>query len=387
MPLHTHPRLPAMTPTYKAIFLACAAAIISTAATVMVYAATSFVVQPNEPQNAIYTTGIDLHDGTILKSGSTYYMYGTMYGCGFQWSKASPWCGYGVSTAPSLNGPWTAPARLFSPSAKSPFRNLTWQQLCGDSGSGCFNPRMIVRTWGPKDNVPILWFNAPADFVAGKTSAYYAMGCNSLKGPCGVEAGPPYGSTRKPPMTKCIANGDFSIITPANSQPYIFCTMAGSAGISLEKLDTWGTSGTGIGSQNIAGLKNIEAPGVYQDTATGKWIMTYSDPNCGYCAGNATSYATASSVEGPWVAPVNTGVNPDIKGRRAISASSCGGQPRTIFEVDGQAYQYIDLWGSWNGSVLNQAKAGQIYIPLKYTPRANAIGGVSYPQFAQWPCA
>jgi hypothetical protein len=33
----------------------------------------------------IVISGVDLHDGMILQYGGTYYMYGTEYGCGFQW--------------------------------------------------------------------------------------------------------------------------------------------------------------------------------------------------------------------------------------------------------------------------------------------------------------
>ena len=32
----------------------------------------------------IMITGHDLHDGTIVQDGGTYYLYGTMYKCGFE---------------------------------------------------------------------------------------------------------------------------------------------------------------------------------------------------------------------------------------------------------------------------------------------------------------
>ncbi|MEO3927707.1 hypothetical protein ABGB07_28135 [Micromonosporaceae bacterium B7E4] len=335
----------------------------------------------------ITVTGVDLHDGTVAKFGSTYYLYGTMYGCGFRWQVAgTPWCGFGVSTATSLRGPWSAPRRLFSPSDMNSFRLTTWQQTCGGTGAGCFNPRMLRRTWGPNDGVFILWFNAPSDYAQSGANAYYAMGCNGPEGPCGDGAGPPYGSTTKPRLTICGGNGDFSIVTNGSAAPQLFCTNADQT-FSQEQLDTWGTNGTGTGTRNLAGLRNVESPGAYRDQATGKWLMTFSDPNCGYCAGTGTSYATADSLSGPWTAPPNTGYSPAVAGRRAISATSCGGQPRTVFTVDGRTYQWIDLWGRWNGDSANQARAGVVFAELSYTPQPAPNGGVLPPQFAQWPCA
>ena len=131
----------------------------------------------------------------------------------------------------------------------------------------------------------------------------------------------------------------------------------------------------------------MESPGAYQDPTTGKWIMTFSDPNCGYCAGTGSSYALADSLAGPWRAAPNTGYSAATAGRRAISATSCGGQPRTVFTVDGRTYQLIDLWGQWNGDSANQARAGLLFAELHYTPQAAPNGGVLPPQFSQWPCA
>ncbi len=338
------------------------------------------------PAAVVGVDGLDLHDGTVMKAGSTYYMYGTMYGCGFHWGQAgTPWCGFGVSTSPSLSGPWTKPVQLFSPASMNSYDKLTWQQTCSSGGAGCFNPRMVQRTWGPADKVNILWFNAPGDYARTGANAYYVMGCNGPAGPCGETAGPPYGSLRKPPMYKCYGNGDFSIVTRGTDPAYIVCTMADQT-LSIEQLDYSGTSGNGVGASNLAGLKNVESPGAYFDTASGKWIMTYSDPNCGYCAGDGTSYATATSLTGPWTAPANTGYSADPRARRAISASSCGGQPRTAFVVDNQPYQYIDLWGIWNGDASNQAGASSLFASLTYMPQPGANGKMLPPQFAQWPC-
>ncbi|GDY33454.1 hypothetical protein [Gandjariella thermophila] len=329
---------------------------------------------------AFNISGIDLHDGMIVESGGTYYLYGTEYGCGFQWGQANtPWCGFGVSTATSPSGPWSTPTLLFDPNAIDPWTNTTWVSECGSTGAGCFNPRMIQRSgWGANDGVWILWFNAPADYNRNRANAYYALGCNGPAGPCGYTA--PYGSVHKPNLWVCSGNGDFSIVPNGSAPPVMLCTMPDQT-LAEEQLDTWGTNGTGTGSTNLAGLTNTESPGAYQDPGTGTWIMTYSDPNCGYCQGAGTGYATATNLLGPWTAPTNTGWSAPATGRRDLSATSCGGQPRTVITLDGQPYQTIDLW---TGSA-NETTAGLHYEPLTYQHPAGGSGTLWQP-FTPWTC-
>lgn len=340
-----------------------------------------------ETAYGVEINGIDLHDGMVAKFGGVYHFYGTMYGCGFNWGQpGTPWCGFGVSTARSLTGPWSPPRLLFSPSHVNYFTDTTWAANCGSTGAGCFNARMVQRTWGPADGVFMLWFNAPADYNRNGANAYYVMGCNSSTGPCGSEAGPPYGSTLKPPLHICGENGDFSIVTDAPHPPSMMCTAANQT-LSQEQLDHWGTAGVNVGSKVLGGLTGVESPGAYFDRNSERWVMLYSDPNCGYCAGDPAGWATAGSPMGPWSAPANTGVSAPPAGRRMLSATSCGGQVRTVSVVDGQAYAGIDLWGRWNGSVTNQAPANTLLVSLKHTPRPSPPGSRWAPQFAQWPCA
>ncbi|MFC4945267.1 hypothetical protein [Pseudonocardia sp. GCM10023141] len=324
--------------------------------------------------------GVDLHDGMMLESGGVYYLYGTMYACGFEWGLASPWCGFGVSRATSPAGPWTTPTRLFAPSGVSPFAQLTWQQDCGDSGAGCFNPRMIQRSgWGLDDGAWILWFNAPADFGRSGANAYYAMECAGPAGPCG--GGGPGAATIKPPMYDCAQNGDFSIVRDDPRPPVMLCTDADQT-LSSERLTAAGTGGAGGGKHRLAGITRTESPGAYRDPASGTWIMTYADPNCGYCSGTPTSYATSAAVDGDWTAPGNT--NPDwgapSAGRRAISATSCGGQARTVITLRGQAYQLIDLWLGTR----NETHAQLRIEPLIY--HGESTVGQPLQAFSAWTC-
>ena len=301
-------------------------------------------------------TGVDLHDGTLVERDGTFYFYGTKYGCGFAWGIPSThWCGFGVSTAPSLDGPWSAVTTLVAPSEMDTWTGLTWDQTCmRGGGAGCFNPRMVQRA---SDGVWILWFNAPGDYATSGANAYYAMGCNGPAGPCGPGK-PPYGGLYKPALYVCSHNGDFSIITDGPTA-YIACTMWNQT-LAIEKLDQWWVNGTGQGVTTVAGFDQAEAPGAYFDPNISKWVMTLNYRNCGYGAGCGLAYATAPTMLGPWSAPFTAGMTTDTKSRAVLSANSCGGQPRTVTVLDGIAYQVIDLWDG----ARNQTSAPTLLTPL-----------------------
>jgi hypothetical protein len=340
---------------------------------------------PAPAPSSVTIAGLDLHDGTIVKDGNQYILVGTRYGCGFQWSvPGTPWCGFGVSTAPALTGPWSTPRLLFDPADISPYSKTSFRSLCGQYGAGCFNPRLIQRTgWGPNDGAWILWFNAPADYSRTGANAYYAMGCNGATGPCGAAAGLPYGSTGKPSLWSCHDNGDFSIVPDLPRPPMMLCTMKDQT-LASERISFWGASGEapGMGRQNLAGATKAEAPGAYRDPVTGTWLMTWNELNCGYCAGAPTSYATATAIDGAFTSPPNSNVawGATPLGRRGLSATSCGGQARTVTVLDGQAWQAIDLWGPGG----NQVGATVHLEPLTY--RGPAPFGQPHQPFAPWTC-
>lgn len=352
------------------------------------------------PTTTVITTkDIDLHDGTVVKDATTgiYYMYGTMYGCGFQWGVAgTKFCGFGVSQATSLNGPWSTPTTIVSPNQVSPFpagKNRTFADICSQGGAGCFNPRMIQRKgWGYNDGLWMLYFNAPADFAGQPdgslkgANAYYVMACVGPVGPCGNEGRGP-SSTFKPPLYICAANGDFSVVDGRDGYEYIICTTTYQT-FNIERIDQWGVNGQNVGAYNVGGLSSVESPGLYYDATTRKWILTYSSPHCGYCNGVSTSFATADNIMGPYTLAPTTGVSGAILDRRSIiSAASCGGQPRTVFNVDGQPYEWIDLWTQTNGNYRNQTNAGTVFAPLKFQGVSTAAdGNPAIPAFAQWPC-
>ncbi|MFD5322399.1 hypothetical protein [Streptomyces sp. NPDC127092] len=325
------------------------------------------------PPTSFTIAGLDLHDAQIARFGDTYYMYGSMYGCGFEWYvKPTPWCGFGVSTASRPQGPWTPPRLLFDPTTVDPWTDNSWQDTCGASGQGCFNPRMIRRSgWGRDDGAFVLWFNSPRHYSLDGTHAYNAMGCASAAGPCGP-APVTGGFYRKPTLSVCKGNGDFGIIdsgTPGG-HPAIVCTLPGSAQLNIEELDAWGSGGTGVGVRKVAGLKKIEGPGGYWDPVQRLYVLTYADPACGYCTGTPIGYATAPSLYSGWAAPDNLGWNAPAFGRRIFNGNSCGGQPRTVTVLDGQPWQIIDLWLGTR----NEAAATTHLVPLTYTPTPGIAG-------------
>ncbi|MEU0675489.1 hypothetical protein ABZ330_21860 [Streptomyces sp. NPDC006172] len=335
--------------------------------------ATTSPPAPAATASPVLVEGLDLHDATVKKVGSTFYMWGSMYGCGYEWySGGSPWCGFGVSTASSLQGPWTTPKLLFSPTSQDPWSKRSWQETCGaGNAQGCFNPRMIIRSgWGYDDATPILWFNSPRHYSDSGANAYNVMGCASLTGPCGPGA-VPNGSYNKPSLQVCSGNGDFGIIERAGARPAIVCSMPGASQLNLEELNYSGSGGTGTGVRKIAGMSGpIEGPGGWWDETTQRWILTYSDQGCGYCAGTPAGYATAPSLYSGWSAPGNVGWGYPEWGRRIFSPNACGGQPRTVTTIDGRPWQIIDLWIGQR----NETAADTLITPLTYSPTTGTPG-------------
>lgn len=319
----------------------------------------------------ITISGVDSHDGMIFEDGGQLYWVGTRYGCGFAWQNpATPWCGFGVWTAPELDGPWTFIRELFSPGGTSApaFHSESWQTIC--RGDGCFNPRMHRRA----DGVWLLWFNAPRDQRVHGANQFWSMGCNGPAGPCGTAAGTPYGGTFKPSLWVCNTGGDFSILDDAGTW-YLYCGTSAHT-ISVERLASWGGSGTGVGAQNLAGLSYVEGTGVFR-LPTGQYVITYGG-NCPYCSATDTSYAMAATPMGPFLAPWVGGY-----ARRVISPHSCGGQSRSIATIDGRAYQLIDHWyDSWN-----ETNADTSLIPLIPTGLFAPVDGARWPGgFATFDC-
>jgi hypothetical protein len=355
---------------------AALAALVLAAAALLVAGSPAAPTSYPAPSGAIALDGLDLHDGTVYEDASTYFMVGSEYGCGFAWYVASPWCGFGVATAPSLAGPWTDPQPLFPPTETDPLTHVTFASECATTdGHGCFNPRMAARP----DGVWVLWWNEVNGRTSTTTSAYWIMGCNGPAGPCGASAGAPHGSTHKPTLHQCAGNnGDFALTPDGAGGAAIICSYGGTP--AIEHLDNSWANGNGSGANGLAGLAGVEGIGAWQ-AADGTWVMTYAE-RCGYCTGTPTGYATAPSLLGPWAAPANLGWSAPAGGRRDFSLG-CGGQARTVAVVDGQPWQWTDLWQGLRG----EPGAGVLLSPLSYQPADGAPGdGAVWVPPVSYPC-
>lgn len=297
--------------------------------------------QPVRGPAPILVTGLDAHDGTIVRDGPLNYLYGTRYGCGFRWGARSRFCGFGVWVAKHPGGRWRFVRNLFDARNGTDPEGVRWQKICGRSGIGCFNPRMVRRA----DGVWLLAFNAPHDLTRGKANAYYFMGCAGPAGPCGP--GAPGGFLVKPVLHMCKGEGDFTIFSD-RGHGYIICTTGGTQTFALERLDSTWTHGTGVGLSRVAGLHGVESPGVVQ--ISGSFVLTYSIPNRGYRP-TGTGWATATSPLGPW----------RIRGK-STAQRTCRGQPRTSFYLGSHPYEWIDRWSPGRP---NQARAPIVLSPIK----------------------
>lgn len=288
--------------------------------------------QAETPASPVTITGLDAHDGTVVQDPDTgyLYLYGTRYGCGYRWGAASPWCGFGVwRSTEGVEGPWVFQRLLFAPSSQSTWAQRSWTALCGTSGSGCFNPRMVRRA----DGIWVLWFNAPNDWSRTGANAYYVMGCAGPAGPCGP--GAENGSLSKPRLWGCNGNGDFSLYDDGAGNGYIICTMPGGSykmTLSAERLDKWWANGVpGAHTKRVAGLSWVEGPAVVRSDS-GSYHLLFGVPDCGYCVAG-TGVATSSSPLGDYERGA------DVQARAASV-----GQPRSAFKVDEQWWLWVDKW-------------------------------------------
>lgn len=309
------------------------------------------------------TNAMDLHDGKIFTVGSFSYMIGTQYGtdtptirpdtgsksCTFYWNSTGPnagWCGFGEWF--SSNGTtWTYLGELFDPNGINSAYNETWMQTCNYQARGCFEPRLVQRSW---DGVWVLWFEVAGDAFRGRPNSsnpnsYYIMGCNGYSANgvndlCGSNAGGPHGSTHKPNLTFCNSapNSPASSAEISNigGTAYLVCA-PNSNQINIEQLNTWWADGSGSGKRFVGGVGGGSYPNAVESGSIigngSRLFLTYSYPGCGYCGGTGTNYLY--SDQGPLGTWTQGG---------QVSFSNCSGQPNALNWFGGTPVQWIDQW-------------------------------------------
>lgn len=281
---------------------------------------------------------IDAHDGEIAYFDGTYYLYGTSYDCGFAWqNKKAPFCGFKVYSSPDLTN-WTDRGYLFD--AQTP----VWQSRCNGNTYGCFRPHVIYNATNKQY---VLWINVYDNQVGFRvfTSA-------SPVGPFREVAAPTLAVNGTAPAAG-LNNGDHDTFVDDDGNAYVAYTDWRSKGaIIIEQLTADYLSGTGRHVKAVTREKT-EAPGLFK--RKGRYYVTYSDPNCGYCSGTGTSYRTAPSPLGPW--------SEGIK----ISDNSCGGQPSFVSTIQ-LTTDSLFLYGSdlWNNGARNEALANYYWTRLSF---------------------
>lgn len=283
---------------------------------------------------------IDAHDGEIACFNGKYYLYGTSYGCGFEWgNKGAPFCGFKVYTSTDLVH-WTDKGNLFD--ASTP----VWQSRCNGATYGCFRPHVV---YNKKTERYVLWIN-----VYDNKVGFRVFTSKSPAGPFTEVDNPSLAVNTDSPVAG-LNNGDHDTFVDEDGTAFLAYTDWRTNGtIVIEKLSSDYLTGTGEHVKAVTAGRT-EAPSLFR--RKGIYYVTYSDPNCGYCSGTGTSYKTARSPLGPWSAGIQ------------ISDSSCGGQPSFVSVIPLQN-DILFLYGSdlWNNAAKNEALANYYWAPLEFAP-------------------
>ncbi|WP_433374738.1 family 43 glycosylhydrolase [Streptosporangium sp. CA-115845] len=228
---------------------------------------------------------VDAHDGEIRRFGNRYYLYGTSYGCGYEWNRpGTPFCGFRSYSSTDLVN-WRNEGLLFDGSTAQ------WQQRCSGDTYGCYRPHVAYNEATRKY---VLWINS-YDIGVG----FHVFTSDQPTGPFVEQRFPTLAVTAGVPAG--LNNGDHDLFVDRDGTAYlVFTDWRRGGDIVVEKLDPDYLTGTG--EHVRLGLTRVEAPSMFE--RDGRYYLTLSDPNCGYCT-TGTSYLTAPSPLGPWTgAPV-----------------------------------------------------------------------------------
>jgi hypothetical protein len=281
---------------------------------------------------------VDAHDGEIAYFNGTYYLYGTSYGCGFEWGhKDAPFCGFKVYSSKDMVT-WTDRGALFDAGT------TVWQTRCNGNTYGCFRPHVIYNV---KTKLYVLWIN-----VYDNRVGYRVFISKTPVGPFTEKAEPTLAVNSNMPVAG-LNNGDHDTFIDDDGTAYLAYTdwRAGGA-IAIEQLSDDYLTGTGKVIKAVTTTKT-EAPALFK--RKGIYYVVYSDPNCGYCSGTGSSYKTAKSPLGPWSGGVR------------ISDNSCGGQPSFVSTIKLKTGD-VFLYGSdlWNNAAKNESLANYYWVPLTF---------------------
>lgn len=303
----------------------------------------------------VYGQRLDAHDGDLMQGpdGTTIYLYGTSYGCGFQLNvTGSPYCGVRVYTTTNLH--------TFTPAGavggSYAFDHLTgpWQALCAPSTGhfGCYRPHVVRR---PSDGRYVMWLNP------GGAAGYVTLVADNPGGP--------FTSTGVTPVLADdpgtgLRWGDEEVTIAPDGRGYLTYTVidpnTNAHTLAIEQLDSTLTTGTGRYTVADPSVVNIaESPALFYGP-NGVWYLDYSSP--------AKPYLTTGTgiMDGPsnTADPIGNYTNP-----RLLDTDSCSGQPAGVRPLHnssgGTTFVYsTDRWDNGNP---NEAKANNYYGQLTFT--------------------
>jgi hypothetical protein len=304
---------------------------------------------------------IDAHDGQIQRFGELYYLFGTAYGCGYEWNVAgTPFCGFVSYTSPDLVN-WTPRGALFDASTS------VWQARCNGSTYGCYRPHVVFNA---ATNKYVLWINS-YDVGVGyhvftsalPTSGFVEVALPDLASPEGPAPGVNY--------------GDHQVFVDGDGSAYLAYTDWRSGGdLLVERLDP--TYTTGSGAWTRLNIRSTEAPTIFKRGAV--YYMTYSDPNRGYMT-TGTGYVTAASPLGPWTGSSQSDSWTAANGSLSIVGGNAGlsvaGAAWTDYTLGAIAVPQAAGSGSYAqvGLVFRSSAAGSYQWLIGNYPHAGAVGG------------
>jgi hypothetical protein len=281
---------------------------------------------------------LDAHDGTLALFGTTYYLYGTSYGCGYQYQVNSTFCGFKVYSSTDLVH-WTD--RGFAVPAG------TCQY--------CFRPHVIFNA---STNMYVMWTDGGG--------AYHVFTSSTPTGPF----------TRQADPTLAVGGAvDEALFLDDNGTGYLIhnTTQVASgltADMVVEQLTPNFLNTTGANVK--LGLGDVEAFAVFK--RNGVYHALMSDPSCAYCSGQ-TGEMTSTSMLGPWSGAWYDSNGVHQSGRaeprwraRIVNGSNCGGQPLAVLPVpqpDGTtAYYFVS--DRWNNRAPNESLANFFIGPMTF---------------------
>jgi hypothetical protein len=281
---------------------------------------------------------LDAHDGSVLKVGNLYYLYGTSYACGYEYRKNANFCGFKVYSSPDMTS-WTDKGFIVAP----------------HSCAYCFRPHVIYNA---KTKDYVLWSDG---------GGVYNVYTNSS--PTGL-------FTQQPTPTLAVGGAvDLSLFEDDNGDAYlIHNTTMVAPGLTadgvVEKLTPDYLSTTGEFTK--FGLGDVEAFTVFK--RAGVYHALMSDPSCAYCSGG-TGEMTATSMLGPWSGAwydpngVHQSGSAEPRYRaRLVNDTSCGGQPLAAFPVaqDDNSKQYYFMSDRWDNRRANESTANLFIGPMTF---------------------